>query len=237
MSPDPDPRTPPRPVPTTRDEGGFGTDAPVTAGHAVPADRPLPPLPDGGLAAAMPDWLRGEVETDGPAGGDRERDAARSDAEVIDPTTFLSDDDLPDWLRRFAVRPWEAVAMGDGPAERMIVAGRAAPARAVPTPPAATRSPSSPSSPSRGAEAPAPASPGRARPEPAAPEIAASDRRAAPPAAESTPRAAAPHRAADRQTAPLPGRAAPATGGSRAVPIGLLLLVVLIVALLVVVGR
>ncbi|MGI9254845.1 MAG: hypothetical protein ACR2J8_13960 [Thermomicrobiales bacterium] len=50
----------------------------------------LPPLPDGGLLAAMPDWLR-----DAPP----PTLAARAIEDVHDPATFLTPDDLPDWLR------------------------------------------------------------------------------------------------------------------------------------------
>lgn len=224
MSQGPDPRTPQRPAPTARDEGGHGADAPATLGNPSPEERPLPPLPDGGLAAAMPDWLRGASEADGPVGGGGEGDAARPGAEVIDPTTFLADDDLPDWLRRMEVGRRGAVAVGDGAAERMAVAERAVPARTVQTPPAPTW---------RGAQDPAPNPQGRLKSAPNAGEVAAFDPRSGSPPPGTAPRASEPLRPADRRTASVPGRAATATGGSRALPIGLLLLLVLILVLLV----
>ena len=75
---------------------------------------PLPPLPDGGLRASMPSWLREPpvpIVTDTPP-------LAPVDPAVVaeqitdlsplgprvDPRTFLSDDDFPQWLRDLAVR-------------------------------------------------------------------------------------------------------------------------------------
>ena len=74
------------------------------------SDRPLPPLPDGGLAAAMPDWLRSAPDADSIAVGaapdsDRASGAPAdvgASAATIDPTTFLTEDDLPAWIRRLA---------------------------------------------------------------------------------------------------------------------------------------
>jgi hypothetical protein len=66
----------------------------------------LPPIPDGGLADSMPEWLRRP-----PAWRTLpDRDVVQTepvetaalpepDTSVIDPRTFLSDDDLPLWLR------------------------------------------------------------------------------------------------------------------------------------------
>lgn len=66
---------------------------------------PLPPLPDGGLAASMPAWLR-----DSPADPVSLPEATTHE-EVLaplgpraDPRTFLADDDFPRWLRDLAVR-------------------------------------------------------------------------------------------------------------------------------------
>ena len=80
---------------------------------------PLPPLPDGGLHASMPSWLReppapiiAEAPTLAPV--DHEV-AAEQVAELAplgpcaDPRTFLSDDDFPQWLRDLAVRREETV--------------------------------------------------------------------------------------------------------------------------------
>ncbi|CAA9585209.1 MAG: hypothetical protein AVDCRST_MAG59-5392 [uncultured Thermomicrobiales bacterium] len=75
----------------------------------------LPPLPDGGLASAMPDWLRhaptrgasgasGATVGGGTSGVDGTSASlppvARPD--VFDPTTLLTANDLPAWLRALA---------------------------------------------------------------------------------------------------------------------------------------
>lgn len=75
-------------------------------------DEQLPPIPDGGLAESMPDWLRrppawrtlqdSEVMQPEPARAGKLPDA---DSSVIDPRTLLTDDDLPEWLRGFG---WSA---------------------------------------------------------------------------------------------------------------------------------
>ncbi len=70
-------------------------------------ERAFPPLPDGGLTTAMPEWLRSS-ETTVP----RDRAAAASPPDpargtAFDPNdlrTILSEDDLPEWLRRIADR-------------------------------------------------------------------------------------------------------------------------------------
>jgi hypothetical protein len=59
----------------------------------APEREPLPPLPDGGLARVMPDWLRDE-----PA-------AEPSPASAIDPADLVTADDLPDWLRQLGPEP------------------------------------------------------------------------------------------------------------------------------------
>jgi hypothetical protein len=74
---------------------------------------PLPPLPDGGLRASMPSWLR-----EPPTSTVESAPVAPLIPEVTpeqvadlaplgpraDPRTFLSDDDFPQWLRDLAVR-------------------------------------------------------------------------------------------------------------------------------------
>ncbi|MFN8594154.1 MAG: hypothetical protein U0031_22080 [Thermomicrobiales bacterium] len=74
---------------------------------------PLPPLPDGGLAAAMPDWLRDAPPPLAPPAPVPESSLpARRPLEPIvptlgpraDPRTFLTDDDFPPWLRDLAAR-------------------------------------------------------------------------------------------------------------------------------------
>ena len=54
--------------------------------------QPLPPIPDGGLARAMPGWLR-----DAPFAN-----AASLAKDESDPAAFLSEEDLPPWLRHLA---------------------------------------------------------------------------------------------------------------------------------------
>ena len=72
---------------------------------------PLPPLPDGGLRASMPTWLREPPE---PASAPllppraappvARLDAAPPLGPRADPRTFLADDDFPQWLRDLAAR-------------------------------------------------------------------------------------------------------------------------------------
>jgi hypothetical protein len=75
---------------------------------------PLPPLPDGGLHASMPSWLREPPDSiiaeapplapvDSAIAPERVADLA-SLGPRADPRTFLSDDDFPPWLRDLAVR-------------------------------------------------------------------------------------------------------------------------------------
>ena len=75
---------------------------------------PLPPLPDGGLHASMPSWLReppAPVIAEAPplASGDPDIAAEQVTGSAlldprVDPRTFLSDDDFPNWLRDLATR-------------------------------------------------------------------------------------------------------------------------------------
>ncbi len=75
---------------------------------------PLPPLPDGGLSASMPSWLREPpvpIIAEVPPLASVDRDVAPQPvADLVplgpraDPRTFLSDDDFPQWLRDLAVR-------------------------------------------------------------------------------------------------------------------------------------
>jgi hypothetical protein len=99
------------------DEWGAGEDLP-----------PLPPLPDGGLRATMPAWLRDEDggrRTEDGGGSTLPTDISdprpstsdpRPSVSVLrppssvplgpraDPRTFLTDDDFPKWLRDLAAR-------------------------------------------------------------------------------------------------------------------------------------
>jgi hypothetical protein len=77
---------------------------------------PLPPLPDGGLRASMPSWLREppipSVES-APVAPLDPGIASEHVADLpplgprADPRTFLSDDDFPQWLRDLAARRQE----------------------------------------------------------------------------------------------------------------------------------
>lgn len=85
---------------------------------------PLPPLPDGGLSASMPAWLREAPIVEGSApDGVVTPEAAREEPALAgqtntrhalgsraDPRTFLTDDDFPDWLRALAARESAAAA-------------------------------------------------------------------------------------------------------------------------------
>jgi hypothetical protein len=77
---------------------------------------PLPPLPDGGLASAMPSWLR-EPPVAAAMAPMPAPSAVVGDAPALvaapalpplgpqaDPRTFLNDDDFPLWLRELAAR-------------------------------------------------------------------------------------------------------------------------------------
>ena len=74
---------------------------------------PLPPLPDGGLRASMPSWLReppAPAVVSAPVAPLSSEVAPEQIADLAplgpraDPRTFLSDDDFPQWLRDLAVR-------------------------------------------------------------------------------------------------------------------------------------
>jgi hypothetical protein len=71
---------------------------------------PLPPLPDGGLAASMPTWLRDPPSLSSPP--ELPLVVAQAPGSLgpkADPRTFLSDDDFPQWLRDLAARRDETV--------------------------------------------------------------------------------------------------------------------------------
>jgi hypothetical protein len=113
----------------------------------------LPPIPDGGLGEAMPDWLRRppawrtlpdrEVTMPEPA---ETAALPEADASIIDPRSFITDDDLPAWLRTFGKgaridpaiegEPDDVAAEGAHPSpatsERAVLAGPAAPSPGAP---------------------------------------------------------------------------------------------------------
>lgn len=82
-----------------------------SAGESEPArDDPFGrPMPDGGLAETMPDWLRRP-----PAWREtvarREKLRPPADTSPIDPRTLIDVEDLPLWLQRIAQRPTERAA-------------------------------------------------------------------------------------------------------------------------------
>jgi hypothetical protein len=84
-------------------------------------DEQLPPIPDGGLADSMPDWLRRPPAWQMVSGGDsakRNYDhshvLSQGETSVIDPRTLLTEEDLPLWLRslRHPIAPAHEDASG-----------------------------------------------------------------------------------------------------------------------------
>ncbi len=113
---------------------------------------PLPPLPDGGLRASMPSWLREPpvpILTDAPplaavdpvVAAEQVADLAPLGPRA-DPRTFLSDDDFPQWLRDLAVRregvthrsPPDSAPGPESVTEREAAPAEPAPAAAVDAP-------------------------------------------------------------------------------------------------------
>ena len=96
--------------------------------------QPLPPLPDGGLAAAMPSWLLAPPD---PSDAAPDSAPAAAEAAEIDPTNFLTEDDLPAWLRVLVDRDKGASASPTQPRSALVIpAVEAAPPapRAAPVP-------------------------------------------------------------------------------------------------------
>jgi hypothetical protein len=67
-------------------------------------DDELRPIPDGGLASTLPDWLKEKPAwaRDASSGSDLPPDIS-----PIDPRTLVHEDDFPDWLRAIARRGTE----------------------------------------------------------------------------------------------------------------------------------
>ena len=76
------------------------------------ATESLPPLPDGGLAGAMPDWLRPTVTGAAP-GADAASPSAGAPPNPYDPATFLTAEDLPAWLRALGAKPASGARVAD----------------------------------------------------------------------------------------------------------------------------
>ncbi len=100
---------------------GVTSPSPAETGSARPPstlspERPLPPLPDGGLAEAMPEWLRAAPASPAPPTMDAPPDhglaataqspvaASEAHGDLRDPTTYLSPDDLPAWIHQLVAR-------------------------------------------------------------------------------------------------------------------------------------
>lgn len=81
---------------------------------ATAEDRPLRPIPDGGLAKAMPDWLRGGESSRQPSAAVAESKRI-ADSTLTDTTSFVSENDLPEWIRQIAAK--DAAAVGAAPPE------------------------------------------------------------------------------------------------------------------------
>lgn len=66
----------------------------------------MPPIPDGGLSTAMPEWLRRPPawrtlpdREEARAATVESTNLPQADTSAIDPRTFIQDNDLPEWLR------------------------------------------------------------------------------------------------------------------------------------------
>lgn len=101
----------------------------VCGGDLGPAGdpiAPLPPIPDGGLGTTMPGWLREPDAPTAPPMRSTRREPAARDGAVVDPRTFLTEDDLPEWIRRLAGPPTVAASP---PAPVAAARGEEAPRR------------------------------------------------------------------------------------------------------------
>lgn len=98
-------------------------------GAGAPEQEPLPPIPDGGLSEVMPGWLRQPPSTaTSAATAEHPADTPVAD---LDPAGFLTEDDLPDWLRQLS-------ATAGPPAPSAANEGAAPPPSPAPAPPVAT---------------------------------------------------------------------------------------------------
>lgn len=109
---------------------------------------PLPPLPDGGLAASMPAWLReasapvaeipppAAILDQAPASPPALHPPLEPLGQQADPRDFLTDDDFPRWLRDLAAR--DARQPTPAPAEHASTAATLPASRPVPAPTTAT---------------------------------------------------------------------------------------------------
>ena len=109
-------------------------------------EEQLPPIPDGGLSESMPEWLRRppawrtlqdrEVVQPDPV---RTGDLPERDTSVIDPRTFLTDADLPEWIHALDQRPNSSDAAAVEAQSEIQDEDIAAPAATIAGPVAASR--------------------------------------------------------------------------------------------------
>lgn len=95
-------------------------------------ERPLPPLPDGGLAAAMPEWLRAAPGQAPPVGGAAVPPVAGPAAPTDELADILTVDDLPPWLRELAAGSSQTAARRSAPERRAHPAANPAAPRSHP---------------------------------------------------------------------------------------------------------
>lgn len=66
----------------------------------APGPGPLPPIPDGGLAKVMPGWLRQGLVAAELASAETAKNPTPALDASLDPAGFITEADLPDWLRQ-----------------------------------------------------------------------------------------------------------------------------------------
>jgi hypothetical protein len=173
---------------------------------------PLPPLPDGGLRASMPTWLRdppaaAPVPATPPGNAPpilastttttNATATASSLGPRADPRTFLTDDDFPPWLRDLAARRAEVER---SPAEISGTPPRQEPAPRKPAPPSAWLGSAEPATSVATPAEPEPTPPPPAdTPLPVAPEVAPVAHPTPAPSPEDVPPAVAPRTPEERR--------------------------------------
>lgn len=95
------------------------------------ASDEMRPLPDGGLGASMPDWLRKppawrNLSRPEDAPEPAAKDLPEPDTSVIDPRTLVDLDDLPSWLQDLAARSSDEPP-ASGTEARTVAESKAAP--------------------------------------------------------------------------------------------------------------
>ena len=93
-----------------RERPASGAAVPTPEPSATRGEPALPPIPDGGLAATMPSWLRAPLPSaDAGTAPPRTVDAAVAADPVPaapppDTRSFISEDDLPSWIRQLVAK-------------------------------------------------------------------------------------------------------------------------------------